>query len=436
VRRVDLRAASSVLLFAAVLAGVVRPPRRLGIGWVAVIGGAVAVAAGLVTPADLVRVTRTVADATLAFVGIVLLALVMDAAGLFAWAARHLTRAARGDTARLFLGSLVLGALVSAVFSNDGAALILTPILFEQVRAARLPQAAMLAFVIAGGFVADATSLPLVVSNLVNIIVADFFRIGFVGYARIMAPVDLVALGASAAVLWALLGRHLPRRLPRPQAEDPAAAVPDRALFRGCWAVLAALAVAYPLGERLGLPVAVPVGAAAAAAVGLAWKSPAVSARRLVLEAPWRIIAFAAGMYVVVYGLASAGLTADLASVVGWAAAHGRVTGVLVTGGLAAALSSVANNLPATLLGTLAVHGAHLPGPLRQSLALAVVVGCDLGTKFTPIGSLATLLWLAVLDRRGLTVPAGRYLAVGAAATLPVLLAALLTLCAVTAWRI
>ncbi len=423
----------ALALFAAVLLLVIWQPRGLSIGWSAAAGGALAVALGVVTLGDVGTVVGIVWDATLTFVGIILISLVLDAVGLFEWAALHMARLSRGSGTRLFLYTLLLGALVAAFFANDGAALILTPIVYEQVKALRLPPAAILAFVMAGGFIADSTSLPLVVSNLVNIVSADYFHIGFASYALRMVPVDLVALGASLLALYALFRKDLPRAVATEGLKQPMDAIRDLRLFRASWGVLGFLLVGYLLTQFLHLPVSAIAGAAALFLLLLARRSPAVQVGRIVREAPWKIVVFSIGMYVVVFGLRDAGLTTVLSHSIRAVAGDGRLATVLYTGYLAAGLSSVMNNMPTVMVNALAIHGSGVQGGIRLAAALANVIGSDLGPKITPIGSLATLLWLHVLERRGVKIGWGYYFKVGITLTLPVLFVTLLGLYAASA---
>ncbi|MBX6351397.1 MAG: arsenical efflux pump membrane protein ArsB [Clostridia bacterium] len=416
------------LVFAATLALVFWRPRGLPIAWTTTLAASACLALGLVTPGEVVLAARGVWDATLAFVAAVLITLVLDEAGFFAWAALHLARRTRGD-ARLALAAVVVfSGVVTAVFNNDGAVLILTPIVSGFAERLGLPRPAALALFLAAGFVVDAGSLPFTVSNLVNILAADAFGIGFGTYARIMIPVDLVALSASLLVLVLAFRRALSPRLDVAALPEPASAVRDPVLFRWGWGVLALLAAGYGASQAFGWPASAVAGVGALALLLRAAFRPTVPLGPLVLHAPWRVIVFALGLFVVVYALRGAGLIAWLsASLEAWAR-RGELALVLGTGVGAALLSSFANNLPATLAHILALQGAALaPGDLRLAL-LSAVVGCDQGPKMTPIGSLATLLWLETLARRGFRVTWGEYVRAGLLLTPPVLLVTLLSL--------
>lgn len=421
----------AVGLFVVVLVLVIWQPRGLSIGWTASGGAVLALLLGIVSWSNVVTVVDIVWDATLTFVAVILISLILDAAGFFEWAALHTGRLATGGAVRLFLLMGLLGSLVAMFFANDGAALILTPIVYEQGRALKLDPKAMLAFIMASGFVADTTSLPLVVSNLVNIVSAGYFRLGFVSYAVRMVPVDVVAVGASLLVLYAFYRRDLPKAVATEDLPLPASAIRDRQVFRAAWVVLGLLLVGYFASQFLHWPVAVFAGSAAVALLWVARRSPAVNVRRLVQDAPWKIVVFSIGMYVVVFGLRNVGLTALLGQVVTAVAGHGLWTGVVGTGVLAAFLSSIMNNMPTVLINALAIHTAAVGQTMRHALAYANVVGCDLGPKFTPIGSLATLLWLHVLERRGVRITWGFYMRVGLILTIPVLL---VTLTALWGW--
>lgn len=424
----------ALAIFMATLVLVIWQPRGLGIGWSALGGAAVALLAGVVGWGDVGTVWSIVWDATFTFVGLIVISLILDEAGFFVWAALHVARWGGGNGRRLFPLVILLGAVIAAFFANDGAALLLTPIVLAILLRLNFPPAGAMAFIVACGFVADTTSLPLVISNLVNIVTANFFGISFARYAAVMVPVDLASLAATLLVLWLWFGRDIPPAYAVAELEAPAAAIRDRAVFRAAVPLLGVLLVAYFATAPLGIPIAFVTGAAALLLMAIAGRwfaggtGAVVSVSKVLRGAPWQIVLFSVGMYLVVYGLGNAGLTDIAAGILVWLAAQGSFVATVGTGFLVAGLASVMNNMPATLVGALAIDRAAVDPLTKELMIYANVIGNDLGPKFTPIGSLATLLWLHVLAGKGQTIGWGQYMRVGLVLTPPVLLAALVAL--------
>ncbi|MGQ3002345.1 MAG: arsenic transporter [Hydrogenophaga sp.] len=412
---------AAVLIFAFTLLLVIWQPRGLGIGWSALLGAVVALLAGVVQLSDIPVVWHIVWNATATFVAVIVISLVLDEAGFFEWAALHFARWGGGHGPRLFALIVLLGAVVAALFANDGAALILTPIVMAMLVALGFSPATTLAFVMAAGFIADTASLPLVVSNLVNIVSADFFGIGFNRYAAVMVPVNLASVAASLVVLYLYFRRDLPATYDLRQLKAPAAAIRDLNTFRAGWAVLGLLLVGFFGLEPLGVPVSAVAAAGAVLLLAVAARGHVIGTRKVLKEAPWQIVVFSLGMYLVVYGLRNAGLTGHLAALLDRFAQGGVWGAAMGTGFLAAALSSVMNNMPTVLVGALSIEQSTATGVVKEAMVYANLIGCDLGPKITPIGSLATLLWLHVLARKGTTIAWGYYFRVGVVLTLPVL---------------
>ncbi|PZW68733.1 arsenite/antimonite efflux pump membrane protein [Pseudomonas sp. URMO17WK12:I1] len=415
--------AAAVFVFTLVL--VIWQPKGLGVGWSATIGAVLALGAGAVSLHDIPTVWAVVWNATAAFVAIIIISLLLDEAGFFTWAALHVARWAGGSGPRLFAFVVLLGAAVSAVFANDGAALILTPIVMSLLVALRFSSAATLAFVMAAGFIADTASLPLVVSNLVNIVSADFFKLGVADYAAVMVPVNLVSVAATLAVLYLYFRRSIPASYQATELQAPSEAIRDRTTVIYGWWVLAFLLIGIFALEPMGVPISAVAALCAVVLLAVAAKGHVISTRRVMREAPWQIVIFSLGMYLVVFGLSNAGLSHYLATLLDRLAEQGLWAAALGTGFLAALLSSVMNNLPSVLIGALSIEASQSSGIVREAMIYANIIGCDLGPKITPIGSLATLLWLHVLQRKGLRITWGYYFKVGALLTVPVLLVTL-----------
>ncbi|GJD95555.1 arsenic transporter [Methylobacterium iners] len=422
----------ALAIFIVTLVFVIWQPGGFGIGWSALIGAGAALATGVITPGDVPVVWHIVWDATFTFVALIIISLLLDEAGFFHWAALHIARWGGGRGRLLFPLVILLGAAIAAVFANDGAALLLTPIVLAILLRLDFKPAGALAFIVACGFVADSTSLPLVISNLVNIVSANFFGISFSRYAAVMVPVNLVSLAATLAVLWLFYRRDLPATYAVGELEPPRDAIRDPAVFRAAFPLLGVLLVAYFITAPFGVPVSVVTCIGAAILLGLALRGRVIPIRKVLAGAPWQIVLFSLGMYLVVYGLRNAGLADELAKGLTWLAGQGPLAATIGTGFAAALLSSVMNNLPSVLIGALSIQQAPDLSPLmRELMVYANVIGCDLGPKFTPIGSLATLLWLHVLASGGQRITWGQYMRVGLVITPPVLL---VTLAALAFW--
>ncbi|MGJ0330780.1 arsenic transporter [Aliarcobacter cryaerophilus] len=411
------------LIFIITLTFVIVQPKNIQIGTSAIFGAFIALIFGVVTFSDVLDVTNIVWDATLAFIGIIILSLVLDEIGFFEWAALKMAKFSNGSGLKMFIYSILLGAFVSALFANDGAALILTPILLAKMRILQLNLKTIIAFLLAGGFISDSASLPFVFSNLTNIVTANYFSIGFAQYFFDMIIPFIVSVIASTIFLWLILRKDIPKTLDITLLKEPKSVIKNMKLFYFSWVFLAFLLCAYFLGDAYDLPISIFALGGATIFLIIATISKSVEPLKIIKEAPWQVVWFSIGLYIVVYGLKNAGLTDYLAIILKDLSLRGETIAVLGTGFIAAFLSAIMNNMPTIMIMDIALNDIQ-----NQAMIYANIVGCNLGPKMTPFGSLATLLWLHVLAKKGVKISFAQYSKFGLIITPPVLFIVLLSL--------
>lgn len=411
------------LIFIITLTFVIVQPKNIQIGTSAIFGAFIALIFGVVTFSDVLDVTNIVWDATLAFIGIIILSLVLDEIGFFEWAALKMAKFSNGSGLKMFIYSILLGAFVSALFANDGAALILTPILLAKMRILQLNMKTIVAFLLAGGFISDSASLPFVFSNLTNIVTANYFSIGFAQYFFDMIIPFIVSVIASTIFLWLILRKDIPKKVDITLLKEPKSVIKNMKLFYFSWVFLAFLLCAYFLGDAYDLPISIFSLGGATIFLIIATISKSVEPLKIIKEAPWQVVWFSIGLYIVVYGLKNAGLTDYLAIILKDLSLRGETIAVLGTGFIAAFLSAIMNNMPTIMIMDIALNDIQ-----NQAMIYANIVGCNLGPKMTPFGSLATLLWLHVLAKKGVKISFAQYSKFGLIITPPVLFIVLLSL--------
>jgi arsenical pump membrane protein len=394
-------------------------PWNLSRAWWPALGGGVVVAAGLISPRQAADVLSEVVDPLALLVGMMALSAVAEKAGIFDWAASLAIRAGAGRVSRLFVFVFVIGCLVTAVFSLDTTAVVLTPIVYGAVSRLRLKP---LPFMFACVYAANTGSLFLPVSNLTNLLAYEAFEPGFARFTLVML------LPATLAVLTNLLlfSWFFRRELRGHYDPGTPANVPTNAAFFRFMAgsILGILLCVLPVATTLGASIGTVVLVSSLVVAGVARFKGWIVFRKVVGSVSWEVLVLVAGLFVVVRAAEEAGLD-ELARDAYAAIASGNdLSQILAVTSIGALGSNVLGNLPTTFVTLDALRPLISEGALGPFAVYATVIGTSIGPNLTVVGSVATLIWLPIVRRKGVEVRAKDYLKLGAISTPPILLAA------------
>lgn len=417
-------------------------------------GGAVMIILiGSVSYADLAVITTSVSGAAITIVSTIVMALVLESLGFFYWAAEGLAARARGSGIKLFWYVNLLCFLMTLFFNNDGSILITTPILLLLLHKLGLRNEQKLPYLLSGVLIATASSAPIGVSNIVNLISLKIVDMSLYEYSLMMLVPATLGLVLLSLLIYVCVHKELPRRLPAvlhykyynfqlrqnhpmrnrgPGAEEQETYKPK--LIRNVLIFVFAIRISLFIASYYGIPIEWVAMAGSLILLGWRWiyfkKPPADMLRKT----PWHIFVFAYGMYIVIYGLHNIGLTNRMVELFRPLVSGSLLHASLLMGGLTSAMSTLFNNHPALMVGTLALTEMDLD-PLTLKIAyLANVIGSDIGALLLPIGTLASLIWFHILKQHKIKVTWKHYIRLTAIVIPPTLLFTLVILYAWVYW--
>lgn len=402
--------------------------------WVYSSFGAIAILAfKLVDLSEIEAIFWLISHSTALLIALIIISFCLEALGFFEWLIFYtlkLCASKQNDsltihTHKLFIAICILCALCSSILANDGAILILTPLIlgiFLRAKGANSHQ--LIAFIFAVGFICDINSNALIISNLTNVITANFHHLDFKDFAKIMLLPNFTAFLSTLTLFLLVFRKNLASPLTVKAVAKPKLSFQ---FFLFYLLLLTLFVISFFLSSKIQLPLSLNALIFAFFLLFAVWIKSHKKAVRIIKNAPFGIIVFVFGLFIVVLALTKLDIT-DFVNVLFYKFSSTQA-GSIFGGGLISSLcASVFNNLPTVLFANTLINDFFSSSPIKEALIYANLLGANIGSKLTPIGSLCTLLWLALLEKRGVKISFKRYFSLSLVFTFPVLFCALFAL--------
>jgi arsenical pump membrane protein len=398
-------------------------PRPFNEATAAAVGVVVMLIAGVVSPIQVWEVLLANANVLLFFLGLMIISIIAEQAGFFEWCAFKSVRLAHGKGQLLLIIVFGLGAILTAFFSNDATALILTPIVFTLVTRLKLNA---LPYVFACAFIANTASMLLPVSNPVNLLAVSQFGLTLGEYFKFLLLPSLLVIGLNIGIFGLIFRRDISIVA---QNQQPYESIKIDRFFIAVSAGLGVTALGYILVSIYGLPLSYPAVGGAVILVACTLIFGRFKLKNITSGMSWSIFLFIFALALLVKGLENAGVTQAIANKLADLATMGPLQSLFsVTIGTAIGSNLINNwSMMMVSVSSLSSLAAQTPG-FDRVLVYGAIMGADLGPNIAILGSLSSMLWLVLLRQRGLDIHPVQYLKLGLIVTPLMLIVGVLSL--------
>jgi arsenical pump membrane protein len=392
------------------------------------IGALLVLLLGIVPFTDVLNIFDIVSGAALTILSTIMMSIVLESIGFFRLIALNIVNRSNGSGVKLYIYILLLCFMMTMFFNNDGSILITTPIIIHIVSLLKLKPKQQIPYLLSGALIATAASAPIAVSNISNLIALEIVGLSLNNYIQMMFIPSMIAILVLAYLLYYYFKKDIPKKtrdisliwktqsLKYKYNHPLETSKPDEDvdwwLFKICIVIVVLTRASFFALTPFGIPLEAVGLIGAALLIVIRWYRTKVGIIDIFKKTPWHILLFAFNMYVLVYGLKNVGLNQYIVENLGGYIVDQPFNASLIMGVLLTVMSNLFNNLPAVMIGTLSITEMGLDPHTLQVAYLANVLGSDIGALLTPVGTLATLIWMYILKSHSIHLSWGKYLKV------------------------
>ncbi|WP_129689396.1 arsenic transporter [Gottfriedia acidiceleris] len=421
--------AMTAFIFIMTMAVIFWRPKGIHEAWPASIGAVLILITGIVSRHDLLDILSKIGGASITIIATIVMAVILESFGFFHWSAARLVTLAKGSSYRLYWYIQLLCFLMTLLFNNDGSILITTPILIILLKNLRLKPHQQIPYLLSGALIATASSAPIGVSNIVNLIGLKIVHMPLYMQPLMMFVPTMLGLIFMSFMMYFVLKSKLPEVLPASTNDieesffiknfhplkSKISVETKRKRTKFMLKILTFVFVMRCLlfvASFLSIPIEIVAVIGSLILLIWRWYHLRTNPVDILKKTPWQILLFAFSMYVIIFGLHNAGLTEFLVKEMEPIVNQGLFNATLVMGGLVSLLSNLFNNHPALMIGTISLTEMGLDPVTLKAIYLANIIGSDIGSLLLPIGTLASLIWMHILKENKIKVKWKDYLSV------------------------